>query len=223
MPSWPDAPFDHPLIFGEQYKSWSFSLCCFIHPALILSLLVPDIFLSLWILNTLVLCSSIIVRDQVWHQHDNRQNCNSVVTFCSWSVRQYSCQYMTKFVNLLCQCVTVRVCSFGQLYIYVVTAAAGAEADRCMWAHCASEVLWEARSYNVQESLQQVAALWPQVHRCLFCCVHTEVSGVGSLCSATCMWTLGWCTLLHAEPKWVLQIYMCRLFLCLILSSIHIQ
>jgi hypothetical protein len=27
-------------------------------------------------------------------------------------------------------------------YIYVVvTAAAGAETDRCMWAHCASEVL----------------------------------------------------------------------------------
>ena len=29
------------------------------------------------------------------------------VTFCNWSVRQCSCQYMIKFVNLLCQCVTV--------------------------------------------------------------------------------------------------------------------
>ena len=153
------------------------------------------------------------------------------VTFCSWSVRQCSCQYMIKFVNLLCQCVTVslsvpvyKLQSVIYIYIYVVvTAAAGAEADRCMWAHCASEVLWGARSDNVQDSLQQAAAMWSQVHRCLFCCVHTEVSAVGSLCSATCVWTLGWCTLLHAEPKWVLQIYMCRLFSCLNLSSIHIQ
>jgi len=39
------------------------------------------------------------------------------VTFWNWSVIQYSCQYMTKFVNLLCQYVTVSlsvaVCSFS--------------------------------------------------------------------------------------------------------------
>ena len=46
------------------------------------------------------------------------------VTFCVWSVRQYSCQYMTKFVYLLCQYVTVSlsvaVCSFSQLCIYML-------------------------------------------------------------------------------------------------------
>jgi len=56
---------------------------------------------------------------------------------------------MINFVNLLCQYVTVslsvlvyKLQSVIYIYIYVVvTAAAGAEADRCMWAHCASEVL----------------------------------------------------------------------------------
>ena len=177
MPSWSDAPFDRPIIFAQQYKLWNFCLCCFIHPALILYLSVPDIFLSTWILDTLGLWPCFtpsLTTDKILILY---------VTFCNWSVRQYSCQYMTKFVNLLCQYVTVSlsvaVCSFSQLYIYVyvvvtaAAAAAGAEADRCMWAHCASEVLWEARSYNVQESLQQVAALWPQVHCCLFCSVHS--------------------------------------------------
>jgi len=45
------------------------------------------------------------------------------VAFCIWSVRLYSCQYNTKFVYLLCQYVTVslsvEVCSFSQLYIYI--------------------------------------------------------------------------------------------------------
>ena len=58
LPNWSDAPFDRPIIFAQQYKSWSFSLCCFIHPALILSLLVPDIFCSTQILDTLSLWPS---------------------------------------------------------------------------------------------------------------------------------------------------------------------
>jgi hypothetical protein len=52
IPSWSDSPFDHPMILTEQYKSWRSSLCCFIHPALIFYLSVPDIFLSAQILNT---------------------------------------------------------------------------------------------------------------------------------------------------------------------------
>ena len=52
---------------------------------------------------------------------------------------------MIKFVNL-CHYVTVSLSVpvyklQSVIYIYVVTAAAGAEADRCMWAHSASEVL----------------------------------------------------------------------------------
>jgi hypothetical protein len=76
---------------------------------------VSDIFRSTRILNTLGLWPCFtpsLTTDKIVILY---------VTFWNWSVRQYSCQYMTKFVNLF-QYVTVSlpvaVCCLSQLYIW---------------------------------------------------------------------------------------------------------
>jgi hypothetical protein len=61
------------IILGEEYISWSFSLCCFFHPPVIYiyktsSLLGPNI-LSTLFPNTLNTWFSLNVRDQVSHPH----------------------------------------------------------------------------------------------------------------------------------------------------------
>jgi hypothetical protein len=52
-------------ILGEEYKPCSFSLCSFIQPLVTSSLFGPNILLSTLFSNTLNLCSSLNVRDQV--------------------------------------------------------------------------------------------------------------------------------------------------------------
>jgi len=56
-------------IFGEQYRSLNSSLSCFLHPAVALSLLGPNILLSTVLSNTLSLHSSLIVSDQFSHPY----------------------------------------------------------------------------------------------------------------------------------------------------------
>jgi hypothetical protein len=166
----------------------------------------------------------------LWHTkfHTNMTKdkiVNLCMTFWYWSVSQYSVQYVTKWtccVNMLLEACLFWYANCSSLCLCWVIGASGAEKGSCMWALCASEVLWEARCYNVQETLQQVAGLWPQVHHFLFCCVHTEVSGVGSLRSTTRVWTPDLRILLHAEPKWVTSLYV-QAVLCLDLSSFHIH
>ena len=53
------------IIFGEQYRSFSSSLCSFLHSPVTYSLLGPDIFLNPLFSNTLNLRSPINVSDQV--------------------------------------------------------------------------------------------------------------------------------------------------------------
>ena len=56
-------------IFGEQYRSLSSSLCSFLHSSVTPSLLGPNILLSTLISNTLSLCYSLHVSDQVSHPY----------------------------------------------------------------------------------------------------------------------------------------------------------
>jgi hypothetical protein len=55
------------IILGEQYKLWSSSLCSFLQPPITSSLFGPNVFLSTLFSNTLSLCSSLNVRDQISH------------------------------------------------------------------------------------------------------------------------------------------------------------
>jgi hypothetical protein len=50
---------------GEEYRSLSSLLCSFLHSLVTLSLLGPNIFLDTLFSNTLSLCSSLSVSDQV--------------------------------------------------------------------------------------------------------------------------------------------------------------
>jgi hypothetical protein len=57
------------IIFGDEYRSLSFSLCNLLHSPVTLSLLGSNILLSTLFWNTLSLCSSLSVRDQVSHPY----------------------------------------------------------------------------------------------------------------------------------------------------------
>ena len=59
--------FITPTILGEQYRSLSFSLCNFLHSPVTPSLLGPNILLNTLFSNTLSLCSSLNVSDQISH------------------------------------------------------------------------------------------------------------------------------------------------------------
>jgi len=56
-------------IFGEEYRSFSSSLCSFLHSPVTSSHLDPNIFLSTLFSNTLSLRSSLSVSDQVSHPY----------------------------------------------------------------------------------------------------------------------------------------------------------
>jgi hypothetical protein len=59
-------------MFGDEYISLSSSLCSLLHSRVASSLLGPNILLSTLFLNTLSLCSSLSVKDQVSHPHKTR-------------------------------------------------------------------------------------------------------------------------------------------------------
>jgi len=54
-----------PVKIDEKYRSLSFSLCSFLHSSVTSSILGPNIFLSTLFSDTLSLCSSLNVNDQV--------------------------------------------------------------------------------------------------------------------------------------------------------------
>jgi hypothetical protein len=55
------------ITFDEEYKLWSSSLCNFLQSPVTSSLFGPNILLNTLVSNTLSLCSSLKVRDQVSH------------------------------------------------------------------------------------------------------------------------------------------------------------
>jgi hypothetical protein len=57
------------VIFGEEKKSWSSSLCNLLYSPVTSSLLDPNIFLSTQMCNTLIQRFPLNVRDQVWHPY----------------------------------------------------------------------------------------------------------------------------------------------------------
>jgi hypothetical protein len=57
------------VILGEEYKLWSTSLCSYLQPLVNSSLFGPNILLNTLFSNTLSLCASLNVRDQVSHPY----------------------------------------------------------------------------------------------------------------------------------------------------------
>src|SRR5215470_11094694 len=57
------------IIFGDEYRSLSSSLCSLLHSPVTSYLLGPNILLSTQFSNTLSLCSFLSVRDQVSHPY----------------------------------------------------------------------------------------------------------------------------------------------------------
>jgi hypothetical protein len=62
-------------IFGDEYRSLSSSLCSLLHSPVTSSLLDPNILLSTQFSNSLSLCSSVCVRDQVSHPYKTTGSC----------------------------------------------------------------------------------------------------------------------------------------------------
>jgi len=62
--------FTTRTILGEEYRSFSSSLCSFLHSPVTSSLLGPNILLNTLFSNTLSLRSSLIVSDQVSHPYE---------------------------------------------------------------------------------------------------------------------------------------------------------
>jgi hypothetical protein len=57
------------IILREEYKLWSSSLCSFLQPPVTSSLFGPNILHNTLFSNTLSLCSSLNVRDEVSHPY----------------------------------------------------------------------------------------------------------------------------------------------------------
>jgi hypothetical protein len=57
------------MISADDYKLWSSSLCNFLHSPVTSSVLGPNILLRTLFSNTLSLCSSLSVRDQISHPY----------------------------------------------------------------------------------------------------------------------------------------------------------
>jgi len=72
-------------VLGKEYRSWSCSLCSFLHSLLTSSLLGPNILFNTLFSNTISLRSSLKVSDQVSHPYETTGKIKVVREFC-WQV-----------------------------------------------------------------------------------------------------------------------------------------
>jgi hypothetical protein len=72
------------IIFGDEYRSLSSSLCSLLHSPVASFLLGPNILLSTLFSNTLSLCSSLSVRDHVSHPYKTTGKTRGLLT---WKLR----------------------------------------------------------------------------------------------------------------------------------------
>jgi hypothetical protein len=79
------------IMLGEEYKLRRSSLCSFLQPPVTSFLFGPNILLSTLFPNTLSLCSSLSVRDQISHPCRPTVNYGSVVIFTFLESRQRIC------------------------------------------------------------------------------------------------------------------------------------
>ena len=118
-------------ILGVAYRSLSSLLCSFLHSPVTLSLLVPNILLNTLYSNTISLCSSFNVSDQVSHPHpNNRQNYSSVdITFYTNKISEYARKlnqiYHTTVMLILsfycCHISSTTNCSISVIITTVIT------------------------------------------------------------------------------------------------------
>jgi hypothetical protein len=87
-------------ILGEDYKSSSSSLCSFLQHPVTSSLLGPNILLRTLLSNTLNLCSSLNMRDQVSHPHKTTELIGIIYS-------KYQCNLNSKgsedFLKIICK------------------------------------------------------------------------------------------------------------------------
>jgi hypothetical protein len=67
------------IAHGDEYKSRSSLLCSFLHPSVTSSLIRPNNLLNTLFANTLSLCSTLNIRDQVSHQY---RTTSKIVVLC---------------------------------------------------------------------------------------------------------------------------------------------
>ena len=73
------SQFDHQIIFVEQYRSLTFSLCRFLHYPIALSVLGPNILLNILFSNTLSLHSSLDVTAHISYPY---KTAGKIVVLC---------------------------------------------------------------------------------------------------------------------------------------------
>ena len=86
--------FITPTILGEEYKSFSSSLCNLLHFSVTLSLLGPNILLNNVFSNTLSFLSSLNVSDQASHPY--KTTGKIIVLYISWSLNFSIATWTTK-------------------------------------------------------------------------------------------------------------------------------
>jgi hypothetical protein len=111
------------MISGDEYKTWSSSLCNFLYSPVIPPLLGPNNLLRTLFSNTLRLCSSLSVTDQVSHPH---KTTGRIKFFCSLTVIFLDSRWEDKRIwqngskhslNLVCSS-SLHACNFDLLVLF---------------------------------------------------------------------------------------------------------